>query len=47
MRRPLAQEQQQRRLGEPLDAREDAPTAAMVSACARSSQFLATCKRHM
>src|SRR5439155_14361913 len=48
VRRMLAQEEQQRRLGEPLDPSEDAPAAVVMPACARSPHHLsATCKTHM
>jgi hypothetical protein len=49
MGRPLAQQKQERRLGEPFDASENAPAAAVVAtgAGASPSHDLATCKRHM
>jgi hypothetical protein len=49
VRRPLAQEEQEGRFGEPLDAGEDVPAAVMVPAGARaaSSHERSICKRHM
>jgi hypothetical protein len=47
VRRPLAQQEQQRGLGEPLDPGEDAPPAVVVAACAGTSHDLTTCKTHM
>jgi hypothetical protein len=48
VRRALAQEEQQRRLREALDASEDAPAAVVVAARAGPSHRpAATCKKHM
>src|SRR3954453_10451784 len=48
MCRALAQEKQQGRLGEALDAREDTPVAAVAAPRARSlPQRPPTCKTHM
>ena len=54
VRRTLAQQEQQRRLGEPLHAGENAPAAAVMTTCARASHptlpaglhVKNTCKRH-
>src|SRR5207245_11763161 len=46
--RTLAEQQQQRRLGEALDAREHAPVAAVMAPRTRAShRLLARCKKHM
>src|SRR6201997_5918234 len=48
VRRPLAQEQEQSRLGEALDAREHVPTTAGVPPGSRAAPHRAsTCKTHM
>jgi hypothetical protein len=47
VRGPLAQEQQQRRLREALDAREDVPAPAVVAPGARAASHPTTCKTHM
>jgi hypothetical protein len=43
----LAQKEQERRLGEPLDAGEDAPAALVMAARPRASHPASTCKTHM
>src|SRR3954447_18842653 len=48
VRRALAQKQEERRLGEPLDPREDAPVAAVPTPGTRSVPHRAhRCKTHM
>jgi hypothetical protein len=49
MRGSFAEKQEQRWLGEALDAGVDAPVPVVVppAAVASSSHFAATCKKHM
>ena len=47
VRRPLPEEKQERRLGEALDAGEDAPVAAVVPPGAGPVSHRTRCKTHM
>src|SRR5579862_1648668 len=47
VRRPLAQEEQERRLREPLDTREHVPAAAEMAACPGSASHALICITHM
>jgi hypothetical protein len=47
VRRPFAQQEQERGLGEALDPREDTPTAVVMAPRAWASHLASTCKKHM